>query len=138
MFAVPLLLGNLVQQLYNAVDTAIVGVCGDDAVAAVSSSMPIINLLLTLMVGIGMGTSIRASQHYGARDRENLSLVIGNRLTLTLISSLIIMAVGIPLVPVCQTCLTHLLRLWNGPVNTSIFTLPVFLALCFTTCFQVY
>jgi len=111
MFAVPLLLGNLVQQLYNAVDTAIVGrYVGDDAVAAVSSSMPIINLLLTLMVGIGMGTSIRASQHYGARDRENLSLVIGNCLTLTLISSLIIMAVGIPLVPV-------LLNLLNTPAE---------------------
>ena len=111
MFAVPLLLGNLIQQLYNAVDTAIVGrYVGDDAVAAVTSCMPVINLLLALMVGIGMGTSIRASQYYGARDKENLSLVIGNCLTLTLISSLIIMAVGIPLVPV-------LLNLLNTPAE---------------------
>ena len=111
MFAVPLLLGNLIQQLYNAVDTAIVGrYVGDDAVAAVTSCMPVINLLLALMVGIGMGTSIRASQYYGARDKENLSLVIGNCLTLTLLSSIIIMAVGIPLVPV-------LLNLLNTPAE---------------------
>ncbi len=111
MFAVPLLLGNLVQQLYNAVDTAIVGqYVGDDAVAAVTSSMPIINLLLALMVGIATGTGIRVSQRYGAKDRKNLSLVIGNCLTLTLISSLIIMGVGIPLVPV-------LLDLLNTPTD---------------------
>ncbi len=124
-FAVPLLIGNLVQQLYNAVDTAVVGqYVGDEAVAAVTSSMPIINLLLALMVGIATGTGIRVSQRFGAKDRENLSLVIGNCLTLTFISSLIIMGVGLPLVPI-------LLNLLDTPPEIMEWTsqyLTIFLA----------
>lgn len=100
LFAMPMLMGNVVQQIYNAVDTAVVGrYVGDHAVAAVSSAMPFVNLLFALMVGIATGTGIRVSQRFGARDRANLSLVIGNCISLTFLSSLVIMAVGIPLTP---------------------------------------
>ncbi len=98
MFAVPMLIGNFAQQLYNTVDSAVVGrYVGDNALAAVSSTMPILNLLLALFVGIATGAGIRVSQYFGAKDRENLSKVIGNCLTLTIITSFIIMAIGIPL-----------------------------------------
>lgn len=98
MFAIPMLIGNFAQQLYNTVDSAVVGkYVGDNALAAVSSTMPILNLLLALFVGIATGAGIRVSQHFGARDKQNLSLVIGNCITLTLITSVIIMLIGIPL-----------------------------------------
>ena len=61
-FAVPMLLGNLAQQLYNTADSIIVGkYVGDNALAAVGSAMPILNLLLALFVGIATGAGIVVS-----------------------------------------------------------------------------
>ena len=94
-FALPMLLGNLAQQLYNTADSIIVGIyVGDNALAAVGSAMPILNLLLALFVGISTGAGIVISQHFGARDREGLSTAIGNCISLTAIATLIIMVVG--------------------------------------------
>ena len=70
-FSIPLLLGNLAQQLYNTADSIIVGIyVGDNALAAVGSASPILNLLLALFVGIATGAGIVVSQSFGARDRE--------------------------------------------------------------------
>lgn len=78
-FSIPMLLGNIAQQLYNTADSVIVGIfVGDNALAAVGSAMPILNLLLALFVGIATGAGIVISQAYGARDREGLSKSIGN------------------------------------------------------------
>ena len=78
LFAVPMLVGNIAQQLYNTVDSIVVGrYVGDNALAAVGSASPIFNLLLVLFVGIAMGAGIMVSQYYGSRDRENLSKTIG-------------------------------------------------------------
>ena len=97
-FSVPMLLGNLAQQLYNTADTVIVGMYkGDLALSAVGSSMPILNLLLALFVGISTGAGILVSQRFGAKDRDGLSQVIGNCLTLSALATLVIMAIG-PLV----------------------------------------
>ena len=97
-FAVPMLLGNFVQQLYNTADTVIVGMYkGDLALSAVGSSMPILNLLLALFVGVSTGAGIVVSQRFGAKDREGLSLAVGNCITLSAIATLIIMLIG-PLV----------------------------------------
>ena len=97
-FAFPMLLGNFAQQLYNTADSVIVGeYVGDNALAAVGSAMPILNLLLAIFVGVSTGAGIVISQHYGARDREGLSLAVGNCLTLAAIASLAIMILG-PLV----------------------------------------
>jgi len=94
-FALPMLLGNLAQQLYNTADSIIVGIyVGDNALAAVGSAMPILNLLLALFVGISTGAGIVISQHFGARDREGLSTAIGNCISLTAIATLMIMVVG--------------------------------------------
>ena len=97
-FSVPLLIGNLAQQMYNTADSVIVGIyVGDNALAAVGSASPILNLLLALFVGIATGAGILVSQYFGAKERDHLANVIGNCMTLTLLASIIIMVVG-PLV----------------------------------------
>jgi len=97
-FTIPMLIGNVAQQLYNTADSIIVGrYIGDNALAAVGSASPILNLLLVLFVGISVGAGIMVSQYYGAKDRANLSRAIGNCITHTAISSLVIMIIG-PLV----------------------------------------
>ena len=94
-FAVPMLLGNFAQQLYNAADTVIVGIYkGDLALSAVGSATPILNLLLALFVGVSTGAGIVVSQRFGAKDREGLSVAIGNCITLSAIATAVIMAVG--------------------------------------------
>ena len=94
-FTIPLVLGNLFQMTYNAVDSVIVGrYVGDNALAAVGSAGPIFNLLLVLFVGIATGAGIMVAQYYGGRDRENLSKTIGTSITLTAIASLFLMVVG--------------------------------------------
>ena len=73
-FTIPMLIGNIAQQLYNTVDSIVVGrYVGDNALAAVGSASPMLNLLLVLFVGISMGASIMVAQYFGSRDRENLS-----------------------------------------------------------------
>ena len=97
-FSIPMLLGNLAQQQYNTADTVIVGIyVGDNALSAVGSAMPILNLLLALFVGISTGAGIVVSQAFGARDREGLTKSIGNCIALSAVATVIIMVVG-PLV----------------------------------------
>ncbi len=94
-FAVPMLLGNIAQQLYNTADSVIVGrYVGDNALAAVGSASPILNLLLALFVGISTGAGIVVSQSFGAKDREKLTISIGTCLSLSLIATVAIMIVG--------------------------------------------
>jgi len=97
-FAIPMLIGNVAQQFYNTADSIIVGrYIGDNALAAVGSAGPVLNLLLVLFMGIATGAGIMVSQYFGAKDRERLSRSVGICITLTAIASLIIMIVG-PLV----------------------------------------
>ena len=94
-FSIPMLLGNFAQQLYNTADTVIVGMYkGDLALSAVGSSMPILNLLLALFVGVSTGAGIVVSQRFGAKDREGLSTAIGNCITLSALATLAIMLIG--------------------------------------------
>lgn len=94
-FAIPMLIGNIAQQFYNTADSIIVGkYVGDNALAAVGSASPILNLLLVLFVGISTGAGIMVAQYFGAKDREKLSHTIGVCITLTAIASLIIMVIG--------------------------------------------
>ncbi len=98
-FTIPMVIGNVAQQLYSTVDSIVVGkYVGDNALAAVGSSTPILNLILVLFIGISMGAGIMVSQYYGSRDRENLSRTIGSSITLTAASSLILMVFGAALI----------------------------------------
>lgn len=96
LFTLPMLIGNIAQQLYNTVDSIVVGkYVGDNALAAVGSAGPILNLLIVLFVGISAGAGIMVSQYFGARQREELSVTIGNCITLTAIASVIIMVMAV-------------------------------------------
>ena len=108
-FTIPMLIGNFAQQLYSTVDSIIVGrFVGDNALAAVGTSGPILNLMLVFFIGISTGTSIMVAQYFGARRKEDLSRSIGSCITLTAITSLIIMIIG-------TIMARPLLRLLNTP-----------------------
>lgn len=95
LFAVPMLVGNIAQQLYNTVDSVVVGnYVGDNALAAVGSAGPILNLLIVLFVGISVGAGIMVSQYFGAKEREKLSITVGNCITLTALATLFVMVVA--------------------------------------------
>lgn len=99
LFAIPMLIGNIAQQLYSTVDSIVVGkYVGDNALAAVGSSTPIYNLLLVLFIGISVGASIMVSQYVGAKEKEKLSKAIGSCITLTALSTIFIMVAAIFLI----------------------------------------
>ena len=109
MFTIPMLIGNIAQQLYNTVDSIVVGrYVGDNALAAVGSAGPLFNMLLVLFVGISAGVGIMVSQYFGAKDREKLSRTIGTSITLTALVSLVMM-VGAPFI------VKPMLRMLNTP-----------------------
>ena len=92
IFTIPMLIGNIAQQLYSTVDSIVVGrYVGDNALAAVGSAAPILNLLIVLFVGVSVGASIMVSQYLGARNREGLSKAIGSAVVLTAMAALIVM-----------------------------------------------
>ena len=114
-FSIPMIIGNIAQQLYSTVDSIVVGkYVGDNALAAVGAASPILNLLLALLMGISTGVGILVAQFFGAKDREKLSTTIGNCITLSAIASVIIMVVGplitMPLLKLLKT--SDLLIYW--------------------------
>ena len=98
-FTLPMLIGNIAQQLYNTVDSIVVGkYIGDNALASVGSAAPILNLLLVLFIGISAGANIMVAQYFGAKNREKLSYSIGNSITVTLICCVFLIIVATPLI----------------------------------------
>ncbi len=98
-FTFPMLIGNIAQQLYNTVDTIVVGkYIGDNALSAVGSAGPIINMLLVLFIGISAGASIMVSQYFGAKNRESLSQTIGSCITVTALCCLFLILVATPII----------------------------------------
>ena len=94
-FSIPMLLGNLLQQLYNMVDSIIVGNwVGKQALAAVGASFPIIFLLLALFMGLSMGSNILIAQYQGAKDTGRVKRAIETTYLYTFWGSLILMGVG--------------------------------------------
>lgn len=97
-FTLPMLIGNIAQQLYNTVDSIVVGkYIGDNALAAVGSAGPILNLLLVLFIGISTGANIMVSQYFGAKNRKGLSHTIGNCITVTAICCVALILIVAPL-----------------------------------------
>lgn len=98
-FTLPMLIGNIAQQLYNTVDTIVVGkYIGDNALSAVGSAAPILNMLLVLFIGISAGANIMVSQYFGARNRKALSYTVGNCITVTAISCVLLIVIAAPLI----------------------------------------
>lgn len=98
-FTLPMLIGNIAQQLYNTVDSIVVGkYVGDNALAAVGSAGPLLNMLLVLFIGISAGASIMAAQYFGAKNRKSLSYTIGNCITVTAIACIGLIVIAAPLI----------------------------------------
>ena len=94
-FSIPMAIGLLFQQLYNTVDTLVVGqFVGQQAQAAVGSTGPIINTIVGFCAGLATGASVVISQRYGAHDREGLGKAMHTTVALTFIVSLIATALG--------------------------------------------
>ncbi len=106
-FTLPLLLGNLFQQFYNIVDSVIVGqYLGKNALAAVGATGSMTFLFYTLCLGLGAGTGILISQHFGAGNDQTVKKLIANSAYVILFFGIILTVVGITLAPV----LLHLLE----------------------------
>ncbi|WP_425448205.1 MATE family efflux transporter [Dethiothermospora halolimnae] len=110
-FALPMLIGNIFQQLYNTVDSIIVGnFLGKEALAAVSTSFPVLFLLISLIMGITMGSTILISQFYGAKDYANLKKTIDTTYIFLFVGSILITILGLVLSG-------PILKLLNTPGN---------------------
>ena len=73
-FALPLLVGNIFQQLYNTVDTWVVGrYVSNEAYAAVGTVGPVVNMLIGFFMGLSTGAGVVISQYYGAKRHEDVS-----------------------------------------------------------------
>lgn len=99
-FSVPLILGNLLQQMYNTVDSIIVGNCvGDSALAAVGSSSSLIYLLIAFSQGASVGAGIVVSQFLGAEERENVQDAVHTALAVSVLLGIVLTAAGILFTP---------------------------------------
>lgn len=95
-FALPLLAGNLFQQLYNMVDSIVVGrFVGSTALAAVGAGFPVIFLMVSLFWGLGMGATVMVSQYYGAGDTERLKATIDTLYTALMVGAAPLSVLGI-------------------------------------------
>jgi putative MATE family efflux protein len=97
-FAVPMLIGNVFQQMYNIVDSIIVGrYLGKQALAAVGASFPLIFMLISFVVGVAMGTTIIVSQYFGARDMKMVKRSIETMYIFLFFASIAVTILGITL-----------------------------------------
>lgn len=99
-FALPLLVGNLFQQLYNMVDTWVVGnYVSNEAYSAVGSVGPIINMLIGLFIGLSSGAGVVISQCYGARQYDKVSHAVHTAVLMTVLLGVVFTGLGIFLTP---------------------------------------
>ncbi len=99
-FALPILLGNLFQQMYNTVDSLIVGnFLGSSALAAVSSSGSLIFMLIGFLSGIASGAGVIVARRFGAGDREGLHKAVHTTVALGIVSGILMTVVGVLLSP---------------------------------------
>lgn len=110
-FALPLLLGNIFQQLYNTVDTWVVGnFVSNEAFSAVGSVTPIVNLLIGLFMGLSTGAGAVISQFYGAKQTDQVQDAVHTAISMTLCLGVVFTAVGILFTPL-------MLQLMKMPEN---------------------
>ena len=96
MFALPIAAGNMLQQLFNTADVAIVGkFAGKEALAAVGSNGPIINLLLNLFVGISVGANVVIARYIGEGNEKRVSRAAHTAVVVSVISGVIVMILGL-------------------------------------------
>lgn len=109
-FALPMLLGNIFQQLYNVVDSIVVGkVLGEEALAAVGANFPFIFALISFVVGMAIGATVMIAQYFGAKQMDNVKKTIDTIYIFMFFASIFLTIVGI----------------WSSPYIFEIIGLPV-------------
>ncbi|MGM9551591.1 MAG: MATE family efflux transporter [Clostridia bacterium] len=109
IFAIPIAAGNMLQQLFNTADVAIVGkFAGKEALAAVGSNGPIINLLLNLFIGISVGANVVIARYIGEGNHEKVEKAAHTAVVVSVISGVIVMILGLSLS-------RPMLKLMNSP-----------------------
>ena len=99
-FAIPLLIGNIFQQLYNTVDTWVVGnYVSNEAFSAVGTVGPIINMLIGFFLGLSSGAGVVVSQYYGAKKHDKVQDTVHTAITMTLVLGVIFTFLGIGMAP---------------------------------------
>ena len=110
-FALPLLMGNVFQQMYNMVDTWVVGkFVSNEAYAAVGTVGPVINMLIGFFAGLSSGAGVVISQYYGAKRYEEVQKTVHTAITMTLVMGVAFTCLGLGMTP-------FMLRLMKTPEN---------------------
>ena len=110
-FALPLLIGNVFQQLYNTVDTWVVGnYVSNEAFSAVGTVGPIINMLIGFFMGLSSGAGVVISQYYGAKRNQEVHDTVHTAMVMTIVMGIAFTAIGLGMTP-------FMLRLMNTPDN---------------------
>ena len=100
LFALPLMLGNVFQMLYNTVDSVIVGnFVSKQALAAIGSTTVIVNMMVFFFNGFSIGAGVVISQYFGAKDMDKLHRAIETTMAATFVLSLLFSLLGVALVP---------------------------------------
>ena len=96
VFSIPLILGNLLQQMYNTADSIIVGnFVGSNGLAAVGSGTALINLIIAFSQGASVGAGVIVSQNLGARDKQKTKLAVHTAMCIAIILGVILSAIGV-------------------------------------------
>ena len=96
LFTGPLVASSVLQLLFNAADVVVVGkYAGDNSLGAVGSVIPLINLLISLFMGLSIGTNVLAARYYGSKNEAQLSKTVHTSILISVISGLILSFVGI-------------------------------------------
>lgn len=112
LFAIPIVLGNILQYLYTTVDTLVIGnYCGKTSLAAVGTSAQPVEVLLCIFLGIGTGVSILVSQYAGANDLEKMKKVVYT-------ATFFVFVCGIPLCVIGYFVTPMILHFMGAPADT--------------------
>ena len=111
LFALPLMFSSILQLLFNAADTIVVGkFAGDNSLAAVGSNGSLVNLLTNLFMGLSIGANVLVARYYGAKQDEPLRKTIHTAMTVSAVSGVILALVGV-------IAARQLLTLMNSPAE---------------------
>lgn len=100
IFSFPLICSGILQLLFNAIDIIVVGqYVGDNALAAVGSTSSLVNLFISLFMGLSVGVNVLVAKYYGARDEKSLSFTVHTSIAISLMSGFILAVVGVLFAP---------------------------------------
>lgn len=128
LFAIPIFISNLFQQLYNAADSLIVGnFLGGEALAAVGSSGSLIFLLTGFVNGVALGAGVLIARYFGAKDWESLEKAIHTTVALGLAAGAVLTVVGVILTPQILHWMgtRRMLSATRSPTSAPIFWVPL-------------